>query len=45
MLTTVLVICYKYKLTNVKKRPLLAVVCLRKQKLYENQVGDWIKEY
>lgn len=47
MLSTVLVFCYKYKtLDKRKKLPKLlakAGVLYESKKLYENQVGDWIK--
>jgi len=47
MLSTVLVFCYKYKtLDKRKKLPKLAAklgVLYESKKLYENQVGDWIK--
>jgi DNA polymerase-3 subunit delta len=47
MLTTVLVICYKYKTLDKRKKStkLLAKSGLvyESKKLYENQVGDWIK--
>jgi DNA polymerase-3 subunit delta len=47
MLTTVLVICYKYKTLDKRKKStkLLAKTGLvyESKKLYENQVGDWIK--
>jgi DNA polymerase-3 subunit delta len=47
MLTTVLVICYKYKTLDKRKKTtkLLAKagVVYESKKLYENQVGDWIK--
>lgn len=47
MATTVLVICYKYKtLDKRKKLTKLLVksgVVFESKKLYENQVGDWIK--
>ncbi|HEY4617250.1 MAG TPA: DNA polymerase III subunit delta, partial [Flavobacterium sp.] len=47
MLTTVLVICYKYKTLDKRKKTtkLLAKSGLvyESKKLYENQVGDWIK--
>lgn len=47
MLSTVLVFCYKYKtLDKRKKLPKLVAksgVLYESKKLYENQVGDWIK--
>ncbi len=47
MPTTVLVICYKYKTLDKRKKAtkLLAKngVVYESKKLYENQVGDWIK--
>ncbi|RBN51518.1 DNA polymerase III subunit delta [Flavobacterium psychrolimnae] len=47
MLTTVLVFCYKYKTLDKRKKvtKLLAKngVVYESKKLYENQVGDWIK--
>ena len=47
MLSTVLVFCYKYKtLDKRKKLPKLiakAGVLYESKKLFENQVGDWIK--
>jgi len=47
MTTTVLVICYKYKtLDKRKKLPKLVAksgVLFESKKLYENQIGDWIK--
>ena len=47
MLSTVLVFCYKYKtLDKRKKLPKLiakAGVLFESKKLFENQVGDWIK--
>jgi DNA polymerase-3 subunit delta len=47
MLSTVLVFCYKYKtLDKRKKLPKLVAksgVLFESKKLYENQVGDWIK--
>ncbi|MBS7230713.1 DNA polymerase III subunit delta [Flavobacterium psychroterrae] len=47
METTVLVICYKYKTLDKRKKvtKLLAQkgVVYESKKLYENQVGDWIK--
>ena len=47
MLTTVLVFCYKYKSLDKRKKltKLLAKtgVVYESKKLYENQVGDWIK--
>ena len=47
MPTTVLVFCYKYKtLDKRKKLPKLVAksgVLFESKKLYENQVGDWIK--
>ena len=47
MSTTVLVFCYKYKTLDKRKKltKLLAKVgvVFESKKLYENQVGDWIK--
>lgn len=47
MVTTVLVFCYKYKTLDKRKKltKLLAKtgVVFESKKLYENQVGDWIK--
>jgi len=47
MTSTVLVFCYKYKtLDKRKKLPKLVVksgVLFESKKLYENQIGDWIK--
>ncbi|CAA9203183.1 DNA polymerase III subunit delta [Flavobacterium collinsii] len=47
MTTTVLVFCYKYKTLDKRKKvtKLLAQkgVVYESKKLYENQVGDWIK--
>ena len=47
MATTVLVFCYKYKtLDKRKKLPKLLAksgLFIESKKLYENQVGDWIK--
>ena len=47
MATTVLVFCYKYKTLDKRKKvtKLLAQngVVYESKKLYENQVGDWIK--
>lgn len=47
MATTVLVFCYKYKTLDKRKKltKLLAKagVVFESKKLYENQVGDWIK--
>lgn len=47
MATTVLVFCYKYKTLDKRKKltKLLAKngVIFESKKLYENQVGDWIK--
>src|SRR6187402_2073344 len=47
MLSTVLVFCYKYKTLDKRKKvtKLLAKngVVYESKKLYENQVGDWIK--
>lgn len=47
MLSTVLVICYKYKTLDKRKKvtKLLAKngIVYESKKLYENQVGDWIK--
>jgi DNA polymerase-3 subunit delta len=42
MTTTVLVFCYKYK-TLDKRKKLAKKWCQLKVKLYDNQVGDWIK--
>lgn len=47
MLSTVLVFCYKYKTLDKRKKitKLLAQkgIVFESKKLYENQVGDWIK--
>ena len=47
MPSTVLVICYKYKTVDKRKKVLKLIekkgVVLETKKLYENQVGDWIK--
>lgn len=47
MATTVLVVCYKYKTLDKRKKvtKLLAKsgVVFESKKLYENQVGEWIK--
>jgi DNA polymerase-3 subunit delta len=44
MTTTVLVFCYKYKTLDKRKTKLLAKNgVVSKVKLYDNQVGDWIK--
>jgi DNA polymerase-3 subunit delta len=47
MTTTVLVFCYKYKTLDKRKKltKLLAKngIVFESKKLYENQVGDWIK--
>lgn len=47
MLSTVLVFCYKYKTLDKRKKvtKLLAKngIVYESKKLYENQVGDWIK--
>ncbi|MGY6647794.1 DNA polymerase III subunit delta [Wenyingzhuangia sp. IMCC45574] len=44
--STVLVLCYKYKTLDKRKKLVKAVakkgVLLESKKLYENQVGDWI---
>jgi DNA polymerase-3 subunit delta len=48
MATTVLVVCYKYKTLDKRKKvtKILAKngVVYESKKLYENQVGEWIKE-
>jgi DNA polymerase-3 subunit delta len=46
MATTVLVVCYKYKTLDKRKKVTLAKngVVYESKKLYENQVGEWIKE-
>ena len=45
--TTVLVICYKYKTLDKRKKLYKAVsktgLLFESKKLYENQVGDWIR--
>ena len=45
--TTVLVICYKYKTIDKRKKLYKAVqksgVLYESKKMYENQVGDWIR--
>ncbi|UGU16358.1 DNA polymerase III subunit delta [Sinomicrobium kalidii] len=45
--TTVLVLCYKYKSLDKRKKLYKAVkksgVLFQSKKLYENQVGDWIR--
>ena len=47
MPTTVLVICYKYKTLDKRKKVTKLIakngVVFESKKLYENQVGDWIK--
>lgn len=47
MLTTVLVFCYKYKTLDKRKKMTKLMdksgVVYESKKLYENQVGDWIK--
>jgi DNA polymerase-3 subunit delta len=47
MLSTVLVICYKYKTLDKRKKVTKALakagVVYESKKMYENQVGDWIK--
>lgn len=47
MQTTVLVICYKYKTLDKRKKVTKLLgqkgVIYESKKLYENQVGDWIK--
>ncbi|MCF8322952.1 MAG: DNA polymerase III subunit delta [Flavobacterium sp.] len=47
MLSTVLVFCYKYKTLDKRKKMTKLLdkvgVVLESKKLYENQVGDWIK--
>ena len=47
MPTTVLVICYKYKTLDRRKKVTKLIakngVVFESKKLYENQVGDWIK--
>lgn len=46
--TTVLVICYKYKKLDARKKLSKAIkkigVLFESKKLYENQVADWIKK-
>ncbi len=45
--TTVLVLCYKYKLIDKRKKLYKALrehgVIFESKKLYENQVGDWMR--
>jgi DNA polymerase-3 subunit delta len=47
MASTVLVFCYKYKTLDKRKKSTKAIakngVVYESKKLYENQVGDWIK--
>lgn len=47
MPTTVLVMCYKYKTLDKRKKSTKAIakngLVYESKKLYENQVGDWIK--
>ena len=47
MLSTVLVFCYKYKTLDKRKKMTKMIdkvgVVFESKKLYENQVGDWIK--
>ncbi|WP_278035612.1 DNA polymerase III subunit delta [Flavobacterium nitratireducens] len=47
MLSTVLVLCYKYKTLDKRKKVTKNIaksgVIFESKKLYENQVGDWIK--
>ena len=47
MITTVLVICYKYKTLDKRKKLTKSIakngVVFESKKLYENQVGEWIK--
>ena len=47
MLSTVLVMCYKYKTLDKRKKVTKYLaksgVVYESKKLYENQVGDWIK--
>ena len=47
MLSTVLVFCYKYKTLDKRKKMAKVIakigVVYESKKLYENQVGDWIK--
>ena len=47
MSTTVLVMCYKYKTLDKRKKSTKAIakngLVYESKKLYENQVGDWIK--
>ena len=47
MITTVLVICYKYKTLDKRKKVTKSIakngVVFESKKLYENQVGEWIK--
>ncbi len=47
--TTVLVFCYKYKKLDARKKLVKTIkktgnVLFESKKLYENQVGDWIKK-
>ena len=47
--TTVLVICYKYKKLDARKKLVKLIkkkgyVLFESKKLYENQVGDWIRK-
>ncbi|OUD36458.1 DNA polymerase III subunit delta [Flavobacterium sp. FPG59] len=47
MLSTVLVLCYKYKTVDKRKKVTKLIakngLVFESKKLYENQVGDWIK--
>jgi len=47
MATTVLVFCYKYKTLDKRKKATKAIakngVVYESKKLYDNQIGDWIK--
>jgi len=48
--TTVLVICYKYKKLDARKKLAKTIkkqgfVLFESKKLYDNQVGDWIRKY
>ena len=47
MITTVLVFCYKYKTLDKRKKVTKSIakngVVFESKKLYENQVGEWIK--
>ena len=47
MMSTVLVFCYKYKTLDKRKKMTKSIdkigVVFESKKLYENQVGDWIK--